>query len=169
MMRPKTLIIMGLATLWVSPLLAKRGDGDRRPRPETITCGLAFDASNQLEAEQSILVQNAQAVLRGEARGVSYVFSVRGKTAIARITEGDQVINAQGAIEMLRHGGEDRSTRPNGAQILRRGEDDANDGTPEREAGFQLSLGSPQAPTRPRVSLKCESVNQTAQTPGVTQ
>lgn len=166
-MKPSVLMLAGLMTVVCVQVQAKRGD--RRPRPETITCGLQFEGVGPLEAEQSILVQNAQALLRGEAQGVSYVFSVRGKTAVARISDGEQVLNAQGAIEMLRHGGEDRSASNGAAQIFKRGDDDANDGSPEREAGFQLSIASAANPNRPKVSLKCESVNQRQDTSGALQ
>lgn len=162
-------VLTGLILALSGTAEARRGGGGGGAnRPETITCGLLFDGNSQLQAVQSMLVQNAQALLRGEAQGVSYVFSVRGKTAVARLVEGAQVVTAQGAIEMLRHGGEDRSRATNPG-VLRRGEDDANDGTPEREAGIQLSLAPAQTPTRPRVSLKCESVNQTAKSQGEIQ
>ena len=164
-MKNESIILIGVLSLLAGQANAK-GGGDR-PRPETITCGLTFDGNSQVEAQQSILVQNGQALLRGEAQGVSYVFSVRGKTAVARLTDATQVVNAQGAIEMLRHGGE---VRPNlqGATVFKKGDDDANDGTPEREAGFQLSIASPQNPNAPKVSLKCESVNQTQKNVGET-
>lgn len=155
----KILLMFSTALLLSAQAEARRGDGDK-PRPETISCNLTFAREVQSEAQQSVLVQNGQALLRGEARGVSYVFSVRGKTAVARLTDSAQSVTAQGAIEMLRHGGETRTTE-NTLTPRRRGEDDANDGTPEREAGFQLSLAPPQSPTLPDVTLKCESVNQT--------
>lgn len=167
-MNAKFLFIGCALTVLGSQALAKRG-GDRRARPETITCGLLFDGATQLEAVQSVLVENAQAVLRGESQGISYVFSVRGKTAVARISDGSQVVNAQGAIEMLRHGGEVRAAATESMRLFRRGEDDANDGSPEREAGFQVSIADAQAPTRPKVSLKCESVNQTQPSQGALQ
>lgn len=164
-MKTNVYLITTLAMVCSLQAEARRGGQDNGARPETISCGLLFDGNPQLQASQSVLVQNAQAVLRGEAQGVSYVFSVRGKTAVARLIDGTQVVTAQGAIEMLRHGGEDRGNA-GAPTVLRRGEDDANDGTPEREAGLQLSLAAVQTPARPKVSLKCESVNQTQKSQG---
>lgn len=86
--------------------------------------------------------------------------SRRRRRRRARLTTADQVVTAQGAIEMLRRGGEANPVSANG-DLKRRGEDDANDGAPEREAGLQLSIASAQSPQRPLVTLKCESVNQT--------
>lgn len=154
-----TLIILTASTF----AYARRGgDANRPARPETITCGLTFNGRT-LVGTSSALVQNAQAMLRGEAQGVSYVFSVRGKTAVARVTiaETGQILTAQGAIEMLRRGGE--ASVANAEVEKRRGEDDANDGQTEREAGFQLGVALSARPQQPVVTLKCESTNQPTQ------
>lgn len=160
----KALICSIAATAAIATAEARRGGGGNGGggnRPETITCSLNFKGQ-PAKAVQSGVVQNAQVLLRGEADGVAYAFSVRGKTAVARLTisETQQVITAQGAIEMLRHGGEVRPAPLNDRTPFRRGEDDANDGTPEREAGFQLSAALTSNPNDVLVSLKCESVNQ---------
>lgn len=172
----KTTLLTAIALMTAAaatPVHARRGGGAEQPaRPETISCGLTFDGRT-LVGTSSAPVVNAQALLRGEAQGVSYVFSVRGKTAIARMTiaESGQVLTAQGAIEMLRRGGEAQVQQivdtPRPVTVdKRRGEDDANDGQEEREAGLQLSVALTSRPQQPVVALKCESVNQPAE--GVT-
>lgn len=133
-----------------------RGGEQQTARPETISCELQFDGVASPESAAAQLVANASAVVRGSARGVDYVFSVRGKTAVARMTftSSGEVLNASGAIEMLRHGGESRAPAMG---IFRRGEDDAQDGNPEKEAGFEMS----HADSGAVVKLKCLSINQT--------
>jgi hypothetical protein len=138
---------------------AGNGGGSGNPRPETITCGLQLAGSNDLQATQSVLVEDAQALVKGEVGNIKYVFSVRGKTAAAKLTDSASgiVATAKGAIEMLRHGGETRPTPAGLIEPLRRGEDDANDGKPEREAGFDLSINT--TGNALVATLKCESKN----------
>ena len=164
----KTVVLLSSLVLIATSAEARRGgrDGDRqdrRARPETISCGLQFPGSTALVAPSQGLVQNGAVALHGEANGVAYLFSVRGKTAVARLTlaETGQVVTASGAIEMLRHGGEDRSAQPASVHLFRRGEDDAQDGNPEREAGFDLGIAATSAPQAALVRLKCQSINQT--------
>lgn len=149
-------IFTAIALLSVAaPALARRGGDAGRNRTETISCQLQFDGQAATEANASGVVQNASVLLRGSARSTEYVFSVRGKTAVAKLTlSSGQVITAQGAIEMLRHGGE---TDAQPVQVFRRGEDDASNGQNEREAGFDLST----ATANSTVKLRCVSMNQT--------
>ena len=136
------------------PAMARGGHDGGEGRLQKIDCALYFNGSANAEAPGSATVENASAVVRGVAQEVEYLFSVRGKTAVAKLTSSStgQIVTAQGAIEMLRHGG-----RPNSAVIsLRRGDDDANDGNPEKEAGFELNLANQNGLN---VKLKCLSTN----------
>jgi len=158
----KKSLLIAITVLNCVPALARRGGEDAgtgaAARPETIRCGLYSPDAPTAQAEASALVENGAAVLRGAANGVSYLFSVRGKTAVAKLSleASQQTVSAQGAIEMLRHGG-----RRDGAarfDLVRRGNDDAQDGNPEKEAGFELAISNPSS--NGNVKLKCLSTNE---------
>lgn len=156
----KTIILTVAALTGASVSAQARGGGGNRP--ETIQCGLYFAGEASAQAPSSALVENATALLRGAAQGVDYVFSVRGKTAVARLVSADSGLTstAQGAIEMLRHGGENRALEALAGDLTaRRGGDDDQDGNPEREAGFELSLAQAGGPVASNVKLKCSSTN----------
>ncbi len=150
-MNAKTLIIASLVLS--STALARRGDRGDTPttptapaRPETINCALYLGTDPAPQAAGQALVENSSALIKGSANGVDYIFSVRGKTAVAKLSSPatKQVVTAQGAIEMLRNGGRGG------------GNDDGQDGKPEKEAGFELSIASETG----SVKLKCLSTNE---------
>jgi hypothetical protein len=158
----KILIITSLALS--SMAFARRGGGDDTPirsttaRLETINCALYFGNDPAPQGVGQALVENSSALIKNRANGIEYLFSVRGKTAVAKLSfpATKQVLTAQGAIEMLRHGGRADGQRLLGSEgFLRGGNEDNQDGKPEKEAGFELSIASETG----AVKLKCLSTN----------
>jgi hypothetical protein len=135
---------------------------DRTPRQEWIECGLKIGTSQVLVAKQQVAVVDQAALVRGEQDGFAYVASIRGKTAVLKLSDSVSGVSTdlRGKIELLRGGG--RSPRPAAAFVAaaepaRGGDDDNTDGQPENEGTIYATLKSP---SRDSVTLVCSSINQ---------
>ena len=105
---------------------------DTTQRQEWIECGLKIGTSPVLVAKQQVAVIDQAALVRGEQDPFAYVASIRGKTAVLKLSDSVNGVSTdlRGKIELLRGGGQPRSIAALLAapESSRDGDDDNTDG-----------------------------------------